>query len=239
MRLTYLDESGNSDGTHYIFGALLCDITQAESIETELDQLAASLAAKYPETIVPSTELHAVEIRHGKGFWRKVTMADRFEVLRNVVLAVERANPQFVIRSINIPAYESRYGENAYPVHQQAMGYILEQIEHQMAMFFGNEKTVLFADEHHSAPDARANLRRAKSSAVQGKISVPLTHIFDTVYFGPSDYSRPLQAVDICTYFYLQSRFTSPANDQWARSQIKSICEIVDRFLKYEYDWPS
>lgn len=239
MRLTYLDESGHSEGTHYIFGALLCDITQAVSIETELDQLAASLAEKYPETILPSTEFHAVEIRHGKGFWRKVTMADRFEMLRNVVLAVERANPQFVTRSINIPAYEAKYPEKTNPVHEQAMCYIFEQIERQMAMFFGNEKTVLFADEHHSAPDARANLRLAKLSAVRGKISRPVTHIFDTVYFGPSDYSRPLQAVDICTYFYLQSRFTSPANDQWARSQIKSICEIVDRLLTYEYNWPS
>lgn len=239
MRLTYLDESGSSDGTHYIFGALVCDISQAKSIETRMEQLGATLSQKYPETILPSTEFHAVEIRHGKGFWRHITMEDRFEVLREVVDAVESANPQFVTRSINIPAYKSRYGENAFPVHQQAMGYILEQVEHQMARFFSDELTVLFADEHHSAPDARANLRRAKSSAVRGKISVPLTHIFDTVYFGPSDYSRPLQAVDICTYFYMQSRFSSPAKDPWARSQIEGICEVVDRFLQFEYEWPS
>lgn len=86
MRLTYLDESGSSDGFHYIFGALLCDITQAKSIETELDQIGASISRKYPGEILPSTELHAVEIRHGKGFWRQVKMADRFAVLREVVL---------------------------------------------------------------------------------------------------------------------------------------------------------
>lgn len=239
MRLTYLDESGSSDGFHYIFGALLCDITQAKSIETELDQIGASISRKYPGEILPSTELHAVEIRHGKGFWRQVKMADRFAVLREVVRAVERASPQFVAQSINIPAYKSRYGADAFPVHRLAMEQILEQVELQMAKFFNDELTILFADEHHSAPDARANLRRAKSAPVQGKLSVPLNHIFDTVYFGPSDYSRLLQAVDICTYFYMQSRFSKPANNPWARSQIKSICAIVDDFLQFEYKWPS
>lgn len=106
------------------------------------------------------------------------------------------------------------------------MEQILEQVELQMAKFFNDELTILFADEHHSEPDARANLRRAKSAPVQGKLSVPLNHIFDTVYFGPSDYSRLLQAVDICTYFYMQSRFSKPANNPWARSQIKSICAL-------------
>lgn len=238
VRLCYLDESETTDDSFYTFGALMCSPAQAVNVEEEINQLGDQLHSRYPTVLPSQSEFHAVEIFHGKGHWRQIAMADRFDLFSEIVQVIKRQKPIFVTRTIDENLYRARYGTRAFPLHQQTMGYILEEVEKQMRKNYSDERALIFADEHHSANDSRANLRAARGKALKGKISVALDHIFDTAYFGPSDHSRLLQAVDVCTYFYQKGRFSAPMNNAWARSQVEHICSEVDSLLEYEYVWP-
>lgn len=237
MRLSYIDESETADGEVYLFGALICDPAQAVGIEQGISYEAKQFHAANSDALPADFEIHACEVFHGRGHWRNVPQGDRFDLLEAVVDTVVAESPQYIVRGINEPNYRAKYKSRMFPVHEQAMGYLFEQIETQMERFFNEEKVIAFADEHHAGPNARANLKSARGHAIRGKISKPLDHFLDTVYFGPSSHSALLQSVDVCTYFYQRGVYGAPATQAWKQRRIDTITEKVCDLVTFEHIW--
>jgi len=81
MYLVYLDESGNS-GTNlsdtqqpiFILGALVVEESKWRSVEAGLE---AIVEQHFPSPRPSSFEMHATELRNGKGYFRGIGVAQR------------------------------------------------------------------------------------------------------------------------------------------------------------------
>lgn len=102
MRLTYVDESETSDGEVYLFGALICSVDQAIGIEKRVLSVATRFQDLHGDMVPLGFEIHAVDIFHGKSYWRNVGQGARFDLLESTVDAVLAEEPQFVVTSQGI-----------------------------------------------------------------------------------------------------------------------------------------
>lgn len=235
MRLIFIDESARDDA-YYFFGALIADAGAVRSIERGLDGI-AELVANEVDGFDPATEFHAVEMFHGTGPWRSVPIGWRVKACRLVAKVLARSSAAFVFRGIDLEAHRARYRDHAFPPHEIALAQLLQSVDDRLGWIDRPDRLgLVLADEHHGAAGARRSLRTFKVAKVAGYTSRPLTHIADTIYFGPSHESRMLQAADVATYFLNRSHTIQETDP---RSE-KAMADIVGRIRSItckEYIW--
>lgn len=117
------------------------------------------------------------------------------------------------------------------------MGHLLGAIEEFMQSQYGDDRVIVFADDHHADSDARAQLRIAREKPIPGMVQTELSHFFDSAYYGPSEHSRLLQAVDLCTYFFQRFCYAKKANDTWKQGYVDSIGAKVMDLVSHRYVW--
>jgi hypothetical protein len=235
VRLIFLDESARDD-RYYFFGALIVDANSLRFIERGLDEIAALLATNVP-AFAEATEFHAVDMFHGRNAWRPVPVVWRVKACDLVAKVIARSGAAFVFRGVDVQAQRQRYGRRAFAPHLLTLAHTLEEVDRQLAQHDPLEELGLaVADEHHSARGARRSLRAFKILSVPGYTQGPLTRIADTIYFGPSDESRLLQAADVATYF-MNRHYTVVERDDRARRSVAKIIANIRSVTVDEYVW--
>lgn len=235
VKFAYLDESATPKKREYMFGVLLVDEHQLNSIETDMDQQ-GRLVHEWCDEIPRDAEFHGYDLFHREGPWSQLTVGQSIKLCTNIAKIVGQSGARYFVRGVDTTRLTARYGVNAYPPHEVAMANALEEIEKQMRENFNDERVLVFADEHHTAPEGRTNLRLARDRRVKGKINVTLDHVADTIYFGPSHHSRLLQAVDMATFLYQRNRFHSESHPD-ARKAMERITRALAPALVYDYIW--
>lgn len=240
MLLAYVDESSRTSVTNgekiYAMGALVVNESQTRAIENGFDNICSIVASKV-KSFDPGTEIHAYDVYQGQGPWSIVPPALRARtcVLASKVIANSGAN--FALRAINVDNLKAKY-LNPYPEHQLALSQALEEIEKILTRaHLGRDLALVLADEHHTAPDSRTRFKSLRQHAVSGQTSIPLNHLMDTIYFGPSNHSRILQAVDVATFFKLKYNHSTESHLAAKKSMIK-IKQNINKVCCFDYIWP-
>ena len=234
MRLIYLDESARDD-EYYFFGALIVDAQSIQAVEAGLNGI-TGLLARNVEGFDRSTELHAVDIFHGRRPWADVPIGWRVKACDLVSKVIARSGARFIFRGMNVAAQRARYGRRSFPPHLLTLAHTLEEVDRHLAMETGGKIGLAVADEHHSAPGARRSMRDFKIERVPGYTKGPLTHIVDTIYFGPSVDSRLLQAADLATFF-MNRFYTITENDPRSEKAIRKIVQRIRSVTVDEHVW--
>jgi len=235
MRYAYLDESATPNNAVYMFGILLVDDAQLCSIEDDMDKL-GELVHKWCPSISKHQELHGYEVFHGVGQWEKLSKAQLVTVCTYVAKIIGSSGATLMIRGVNQAGLTARYGSGADPIHEVAYGHALECTEREMGLRHDDQRVLLFADEHHSAPNGRRRLRLARNRAEFGRISVPLKHFADTIYFTPSHHSRLIQAVDMATYLYQRFTYHRETHPK-AKAAMTKVRMALSPALGFTYEW--
>lgn len=234
MRMIYLDESGRDD-QFYFFGALIVDAAAITAIEAGVNGVAELLARQVPG-FAPSTEFHAVDMFHGKGAWKSVPVVWRVKAAELVSKIIARSSAEYVFRGIDLEALRRRY-RSPHPPHLLTLAHVLQGSDRRLSRTRpGPVIGLVHADEHHSAANARRSLRGFRRNAVAGYTNRPIEWIADTIYFGPSDQSRLLQATDLATYFMNRFHTVEEGDERSARA-IARIVRNIDSITVDSYIW--
>jgi len=235
VRAIFIDESATSSGSHDYLGGLVTDAPALRHIETEMDGLAEFIADQV-DGVEQSIELHGHDMFHGKAEWEPVPLRLRVRACEIASRILAESGARMFFRGMDVPAQRRRYAQ-PFPAHELVLSQLISDIDKRLGP--GRSLGMLglcHADEHHSADSGRRNLRRFKIEAVAGHTERHITHIGDTIYFGPSHASRLLQAVDIATFFLNRVRHTTET-DARARRSMAAIVGNIRSITVDEYVW--
>jgi hypothetical protein len=216
-------------------------ITQNQSealakIEASLDHIARMIADDV-SGFDPQTEFHGYEMFHGKRGWDGVPLGWRVKACVLTAKTLARSGARFVIRGIDVKRLDARYGPWAHAPHALCTAQSFESIVEIMRKDAPlGTLALVVADEHHSAPDSRRNLRQFKASSAKGYTQKPVDRIADTIYFGPSHSSRLLQISDVATYFVNRHETVEEA-DPRATAAVETIFTNVMKASRFFYVW--
>jgi hypothetical protein len=210
VQLACLDESENK--THFTLSAIVLTGAGAKQLGEDLDALIDRLNAC---GLPGDAELHGHELFHGKGLWHCVPLRLRVNTYAAATEAIERAGAKLFLRCIDKAGQAARY-TTPYPAHETALQYLLEDLN-DYARSYG-EQVLVLADEVHAESRHRTNFRCFKAQGTPGYRSSKLDAILDTLYFGPSDHSRLLQAADLATFMYLRRKTVTETDPRATRA---------------------
>jgi hypothetical protein len=233
--VAYLDESArNSD--YYFMGAVIVDSAAIVKLEAGLDRIGHLIAADVPD-FDADTEFHGYDMFHGEGEWKVVPVGWRVKACKLVTRMLAKSGAKYVLRGVDVRALERRYGTRAHPPHALCTAQSFESIDEIVRRDAGpGTMALVVADEHHSAPDSRRNLRKFKASSAAGYTRKPVDRIADTIYFGPSHSSRLLQVSDVATFF-VNRHETITESDERARRAVDGMWKDIMRATRFFYVW--
>lgn len=235
MRLIYVDESAR-DTRYYFFGALIVDADAVRSIERGFNEIGMLLARNVPG-FAATTEFHATDMFHGREAWASVPTPWRVKACDLAAKVIARSSSRYIFRGTDIGCLHERYGTHAFAPHLLTLAHLLEDVDRRIPWSDDADQLgLVLADDHHSAPNARRSLRDFKLASVPGYTNRPLTHIADTIYFGPSHASRLLRAADVATFF-LNRHMTVTERDPRSEKAMRKIVDNVRSVTAHEYVW--
>ncbi|KQS14722.1 hypothetical protein ASG04_02465 [Curtobacterium sp. Leaf183] len=174
---------------------------------------------------------------HGAGAWKDVPVVWRVKACTLVAKVLARSTASFVFRGVDLEAHRRRYGRRAYPAHLLTLAHLLECVDERLAWLDPEDGLgLVLADEHHSAAGARRSPRSFKVESTPGFTKRPLTRIADTIYFGPSDESRMLQAADLATFFLNRSK-TIVERDARSAAAVAKVVSLITQIRIKDYVW--
>lgn len=234
MILAFLDESARS-GELYYMGALMVGDKEARKLEKALDTIVENVSHDVPG-FDPVTELHGYEVFHQKDGWKDVPIWLTVNICKQVAKAICESGAVFVFRGIDVQKLKDKY-TNPHPAHGLALSHALESVQRVLNLDYTDESVLVLADEHHTAPDSRTRFRSMRTAAQKGYTSIPLSDLIDTIYFGPSNHSRLLQAADMATFLTNRSVTITESHPQ-AKKAMQEIKGHLDKVTRFSYVWP-
>lgn len=235
MRIVYADESAHDDQL-YVIGALIADEAAIVHVQSSLDRIGQIVADAVPG-FSEGAEFHAYDMFHGENEWDAVPPALRAKACVLTAKTIARSGARFILRGLNLPQLERRY-LSPFPPHELAFAQALESADELLERL--GDLAMVVADEHHTAEDGRRRFRRMRADTLEGYSGRQITHLVDTVYFGPSHHSRLLQAADVATYFMCR-RHWKPLDEEspLARPHLRTIAALLSSCTSRDYVWPS
>ena len=202
MHLIYLDESGNtgrdlgeSQQPIFVLGALIVPEACWQGLEHDLEK---ALEKRFPVIAEGGAEVHAADIRAGRGSFKGVTVADRI-ALRGEWLKVAQRHPlRFVYRAINKRQMQlwvrEKFGSgvslNPYIVAFPLVALVVNE-------YLSNQKAlgILISDENKEiVRDIEKSIKTLRLAAGPLRLS----QIVEKGFFIDSAASRILQLSDLC-----------------------------------------
>lgn len=234
MRICYLDESEQQqDGIYYV-GCLVVDAEQVRAIDRSLDQLHEQLLADHPNDVPDELEFHGHAMFQGDEGWSGLAPGIRAWASQKVVELICSHSPWFGLQGVKTEGLRRRPGWEDREPHLVVSSQLLNRVHRRRRLVSGG--LLVIADDHHLREDSRLAHRRMRSESVQGLTDGQLADLLDTIYFGPSNRSRLLQAVDVLTYFEQRRRHVQEIHPE-ARRRMKNIGTSLDTVLAHSYVW--
>ncbi|MFH5879563.1 DUF3800 domain-containing protein [Arthrobacter sp. NA-172] len=168
--------------------------------------------------------------------WEHVPVWLTVKICKQVAEAIHDSGAVFVFRGIDVQKLKAKY-TNPHPVHGLALSHALESVQRVLNLDHTDESVLVLADEHHTAPDSRTRFRGMRAAAQRGYTSIPLSGLMDTIYFGPSNHSRLLQAADMATFLTNRS-VTITESHPAAKKAMQEIKSNLDKATRFSYVWP-
>ena len=194
--LAYIDESFTTD--QFYLGVVVVDAESACKIETELDAIVAEYVATFD--LDPDIELHGYHLFQGEDDWASVPTRARINIFTRATRTIGESGARVILRGMNVKRQRERYGPNAWPAHEVVLGHTLERINTLAAA--RRDWALVLADEVHNDERHRTNFRDSRRFGTPGYRSSTLPRLIDTIHFGPSHFSRLLQAADLVTFMH-------------------------------------
>lgn len=215
--LAYVDESYTDD--HFFLGAVVVDGESAARLEGELNEIVSSYAGQFGLT--SDTELHGYELFQGEKGWSAVPTRARINIHRRAMHAIGASGARIVLRGMDCKRQRERYRYPS-PPHEVVLGHMLERINRVARD--RRDWALVVADEVHNDERHRTNFRDFRRTGTPGYRSSTLPRLLDTLHFGPSHFSRGLQAADLVTYMHRrrQCHTETDARAERANEQIWS-----------------
>jgi hypothetical protein len=208
MILAYLDESGNtgSDLTdetqpfHYV-GALLVPEKEWAASKSGVEAVVEFAIQSGYDSAPSECELHGKEILQGKQGWRKVSVANRLEILKRCLDVAEERDLKIVRGSCNKKLLRERYTGPEHP-HSIALWLCLERIARVAKQ--RSELAVMIADDCSSSHKelSRETLLRYRQKGAPFGPTVDFSWLVDVIHFMPSNDSRHIQLCDVIMYVH-------------------------------------
>lgn len=226
MELLYLDESGKSGPTDYtqpwyVLGGLILPEDKWQEAESDLN-------AAIDEIVKPPRpddwELHMTLIAHRKKHFAQMSAAERFGLVDAVFDVMEWHDLKLIFVGIDKQAHRNKY---AYPEPVEGLSYrfMLERFNYCV----GRKGTIglVVADEQKeveiSTRKAHSRYRRYGTEWAQ------IEHVIETPFFTPSHWSRPLQMIDVATYYVARHLRGATTASYWGR-----IEQRLDGYPNYD-----
>jgi hypothetical protein len=209
MYLAYLDDSGTTgkklddpDSSFQVVTAVLAKDEQFNSIEILLSKISDLL----PEDCRSSfREFKACDLFRGKGIFKKVDQAKRYQVLSHLCQSVQGIHLPVFYGAVDKPKLKATPFASAHPLdigfHCCALG-IQEWMRQNTKP---HEVAVIVADDTTDIENKEA--LKGAFRRLRPKIHPPdflpggLTQIHDDMYFGDSHDSVGIQMADVCGFF--------------------------------------
>ncbi|KIK89177.1 hypothetical protein OC70_01925 [Micrococcus luteus] len=234
MRICYLDESEQQqDGVYYV-GALVVDADQVRAIDRGLDELHGQLKADHPDQVPDELEFHGHAMFQGEEGWSAMDPGTRAWASQRAVDVICSHALWFGFQGVDTERLHHRPGWEDQEPYLVVSGQLLNRIHRRSRLVSGG--LMVIADDHHLREDSRLSYRRMRSASVRGLTDGKLNHLLDTIYFGPSNRSRLLQAVDVLTYFEQRRRHVKERHPM-AKRRMNNIGKSLDSVLSHDYIW--
>ena len=198
MHLLYLDESGKSGPTDYtqpwyVLGGLILPEEKWQAVETDLNSaIEQVVSSPRPD----DWELHMSLIAHRKKHFSKMSTEDRFALVDAVFDVLDWHNLKLIFVGIDKEKHRDKY---AYPEPVERVAYMLMLERFNYCVGRQNAIGLVVADEQKevelSTRKAHSRYRRFGTGMAQ------IDHVIETPFFTPSHWSRPLQMIDVATYY--------------------------------------
>jgi hypothetical protein len=206
MHLIYCDETGNSGNNLdeaaqpvFVLGALIVPESTWMPLETALT---ATINRRCPHPRDDSFEIKASEIHNPRGYFRAISMAERFALRDELMTAAAHHGLRFVYRAIEKKRYKqwllSAFGAGvtvnphlvAFPLVARVVDdYLQRSVDRPQGIFIFDENREVVADVEKSH-----RLLRSEAGVLQ------LRRIIEKGFFIDSRASLPLQLCDLCVY---------------------------------------
>lgn len=205
MHLVYIDETGNTGKNLndpqqpvFLLCAMLIHKDNWQKLETALQAICDEHLGE--KSNADGFEIHATEIRNGKGVFKGMPVAERIAFRDQLLKAAFDANTKIIYRSIDKTKFKAwvidSFGTGvsinphvvAFPLIAQVVNqYLLEQ--NTLGIFISDENKEIIADVEKSI-----KLLRGATSTLK------LDRIIEKGFFIDSRKSLALQLCDLCAY---------------------------------------
>jgi hypothetical protein len=226
VHLLYVDESGKSgprDFTQpwYVLGGLILPEKKWTAVERDLNE---AIEAVVPSPRPDDWELHMSLIAHRKKHFSAMSETDRFALVDAVFDVMEEHDLQLIFVAIDKELHQKKYARPK-PVENVAYMLMLERFNYCV----GRQGAIglVVADEQKeveiSTRKAHSRYRRDGTGMSQ------IEHVIETPFFTPSHWSRPLQMIDVATYYVARHLRGATTASYWDRIERR-----LDGFPRYE-----
>jgi Protein of unknown function (DUF3800) len=214
MHLLYVDESGKSGPTDYtqpwyVLGGLILPEEKWKAVERDLNEV---IEAVVPSPRPDDWELHMSLIAHRKKHFSQMPESDRFALVDAVFDVMDWHALALIFVGIDKEKHRNKY---SYPdaVERVSYMFMLERFNYCV----GRQGAVglVVADEQKkveiSTRKDHSRYRRDGTGVAQ------IEHVIETPFFTPSHWSRPLQMIDVATYYVARHLRGATTASYWER----------------------
>lgn len=237
MHLFYFDENKHSAQNPFFFiGGILIQDSKIALLENMLMQIQYAFFGT--SILTKDTELHGVDIFHGKHACRAKKLNERIQLLEAIVeLLVDASIPVRMV-CIDVETYQAK---NGYSQTEYNLGFML--ILERFCDYLDRVDDIgLVFGDYEKDEIAKSILNFSEFKRV-GKTPMgfgrPLNRLKDTVYFTHSHHSRFLQIADIVVYLANRYEHNNVVLPKWHEQKAKEIWERVKLNTDFNIQrWP-
>jgi hypothetical protein len=204
MHLVYIDESGNtgvnlhdSDQPLFVLAALIVPETCWQTLENQVE---GALAELFPDLATAGAEIHATDLRGGRGQFKGVSVKDRIAIRDRWLNIAKQQDLKLGYRAIEKRRFHqwqvSTFGDGVFiNPHVAAFPLVARVVDEYLAALSPQALGIFISDENKEiVNDVEKSIRLLRG--IDGRLR--LNQIVEKGFFIDSTKSRILQLCDIC-----------------------------------------
>jgi hypothetical protein len=212
MRVVYSDESGTGGANDGPLSAVTAIVLNLDAQWVPLEKQMREIVAAAPQNLLRRGELK------GRFLFRDLRnqIAGANELLQQLLALPSQHHIQIFFSAVDRAGYDRYVRSDGPPLtseqlssHDMAFDLCLNQVEDHIQGFFPEEQVIWIADDTGHARHLRRTLdlfrqwQETDLTQLLPNSQIPLrrpfkSNIADTIYYGPSAESLPIQLADVC-----------------------------------------